>query len=226
MYSRVVKLLTSFEKPIQAILFDCDGVLVDTEYLKFLAWQKAFGCREIPFSIDEYEPLIGYTTEAILQKLKVSKGLDIEDEVVLLRKKFYHELQQQGVPPIEKMVHLVQQLIDEKEDLKIRLGVVSSASTEEIGCNLKHIGLSTGWDIVVSGTDDLDAYIDDEGKNKPKPYIYLEAARQLELQPTQCLVFEDTEAGIEAAFSAGMHVIAVPNMHTQKQNFSKADLIF
>ena len=66
---------------------------------------------------------------------------------------------------------------------------------------------------------------DPEGKNKPKPYIYLEASKRLNIIPEHCLVFEDTEAGIEAATKAGMITIAVPNWMTKEQNFSKANKI-
>ena len=64
--------------------------------------------------------------------------------------------------------------------------------------------------------------MDLEGKNKPKPYIYLEAAQRLHVSPQHCLVFEDTEAGVMAASSAGMITIAVPNRFTSSQDFSRA----
>lgn len=86
----------------------------------------------------------------------------------------------------------------------------------------QQIGLESAFDLIISGTDDLDDYIDVEGKNKPKPYIYLEASKRLHISPEHCLVFEDTKAGVDAASDAGMHVIAVPNRFTLHHNFSKA----
>ena len=91
--------------------------------------------------------------------------------------------------------------------------------------NLKHIGLEHAFDFIVSGSDDLESYIDDQGKNKPKPYIYLEASKRLNIPPEHCLVFEDSEAGIEAATTAGMIAIAIPNWMTKEQNFSKANRV-
>ena len=64
-----------------------------------------------------------------------------------------------------------------------------------------------------------------EGKNKPKPYIYLEASKRLNITPERCLVFEDTAAGVEAAVKAGMFTIAITNWMTKQQNFSKANKI-
>ncbi len=102
------------------------------------------------------------------------------------------------------------------------MGLASSAPHEEILNNLKQIGLSEAFDLIISGSDDLDSYVDAEGKNKPKPYIYIESAKRLGVSPSKCLVFEDTTAGIEAAFGAGMIAIAVPNRFTLHQDFSKA----
>ena len=91
--------------------------------------------------------------------------------------------------------------------------------------NLKHIGLEHEFDLIISGSDDLESYMDGDGKNKPKPYIYLEASKRLNISPEHCLVFEDTEAGIEAATTAGMIAIAIPNWMTKEQNFSKANKV-
>ena len=81
------------------------------------------------------------------------------------------------------------------------------------------------FDLIISGTDDLNDYQDVTGKNKPKPYIYLEASKRLNIPPERCLVFEDTEAGVEAASTAGMVTIAIPNWLTAWQDFSKANKI-
>ena len=78
----------------------------------------------------------------------------------------------------------------------------------------------------MSGHDDLDAYEDAEGKNKPKPYTYIEAAKRLDISPSLCCVFEDTAAGIEAAAGAGMYTIAVPNRFTKDQDFSLKPMRF
>ena len=131
-------------------------------------------------------------------------------------------MQKQGVPPIQAMIDFVRHLSENRKKLGLKLGLASSAPKEEILMNLRHIGLENSFDVVISGTDDLKEYNDIEGKNKPKPYIYIEAAKRLGVTPSRCLVFEDTTAGIEAAFGAGMVVYAVPNQFTLGQDFSKA----
>lgn len=217
--------LGDLSENVDAIIFDCDGVLVDTEYLKFLAWKEALSAKNVEFALEEYLPLVGHSSKNILKKIIQDKGMDISDEVIALRNSAYAELQQRGVSPIEEMVKLARQLSEQRDKLGIKLGLASSASTQEIILNLKHVGLENAFDLIISGSvrsNDLDSYNDPEGKNKPKPYIYLEAAKRLNVSPSRCLVFEDTNAGIEAAASAGMIAIAVPNRFTEDQDFSKA----
>ena len=86
--------------------------------------------------------------------------------------------------------------------------------------------MENAFDLVISGSDDLDDYVDAEGKNKPKPYIYIEASKRLNILPEFCLVFEDTTAGVDAAADAGMIPIAVPNQFTLNHDFSKAIRVF
>lgn len=219
-------LQTPFSKEVDAVIFDCDGVLVDTEYLKFLAWQKALDAHNISFSLEEYKPLVGHSSKNILLMMKKLKGQEISEEVIALRTQLYQNLQAQGVPPIQEMVDFARRLSLDKHSLGIKLGLASSASREEIVQNLAQIGLLDAFDVVISGHDDLGDYVDPEGKNKPKPYIYLEAAKRLGIEPSRCLVIEDTQAGIEAAFGAWMIPIAVPNRYTEGQDFSKAAKIF
>ena len=213
---------TPFCQEVEAIIFDCDGVLVDTEYLKFLAWKDALASKNVEFSVEEYMPLIGHSSRNILQMIRQLKNQDISDDVILLRQEKYRLLQMQGVPAIVPMVEFARRLSQEKRRLGIKLGLASSASTKEIMHNLQQIGLEDAFDLVISGSSDLDQYIDSEGKNKPKPYIYIEAAKRLNVMPSRCIVFEDTSAGVEAASGAGMIAVAIPNQFTSEQDFSKA----
>ena len=206
----------------QAIIFDCDGVLVDTEYLKFLAWQEALAIHGVPFSIEEYIPLVGHSSKNILQMIREAKKLDLDNEVIALKNTKYKMLQSLGVPPIDSVINFVLHLFDNKQNLGLQLALASSATKEEILINLQQIGLENVFDLIISGSDDLEAYVDAEGTNKPKPYIYIEASKQLGIPPEFCLVFEDTQAWVDAASSAGMITIAIPNQFTLTHDFSNA----
>lgn len=212
----------SYSQKIQAVIFDCDGILVDSECLKFLAWQEALASHNVEFSIEEYMPLIGNTSENILKMIRQAKNMSLSDEIIELKNLRYKELQKQGVSAIQPMVDLARRISENRKELGLQLGLASSAPKEEILINLQQIGLEDAFDLVISGSDDLDDYIDPEGMNKPKPYIYIESARRLNVPVEMCLVFEDTTAGIKAAAGAGMIPIAVPNRFTLNQDFSQS----
>ena len=93
---------------------------------------------------------------------------------------------------------------------------------KEILINLKDHEIIDAFDVVVSGQDDLSHYLDPEGVNKPKPYIYLHAAKLLGLEPSECVAFEDSYTGLLAASKAGLITFAVPNTFTREQDFSLA----
>lgn len=209
-------------QPFKALIFDCDGILVDTEHLKFLAWQQALAQYGIEFKLEEYQPCVGHTRKNVLKMISALKGFPLPEEICSLHRVFYSAIQKEGVPVFHEAIAFVKRLAQEKASLGLKLGCASSASQEEIWANLRQIDLADAFDAVISGMDDLNAYRDPEGTNKPKPYIYIESARRLEVSPAQCAAFEDTSAGIEAAATAGMIAIAVPNELTASHNFSRA----
>ncbi|MFA5075255.1 MAG: HAD-IA family hydrolase [Candidatus Babeliales bacterium] len=205
------------------IIFDCDGVLVDTEYLKFLSWQKALHKSNISLSLEEYLPLIGNSSRYIIQKITTLKKIQLDAKIITQQR--YEEfaiLHKQGVPSISAAVKLVNQLALQKKNLNIFLGLASSAPRKEIMQNLQSVGLTDVFDVIVSGHDDLTEYNNPDGTNKPKPYIYQKTAQILGIHPSQCIVFEDTNAGVTAAINADMVAIAVPNAYTQQHDFSQA----
>lgn len=204
------------------IIFDCDGTLIDSESAHFLSWQKAVHKRGSLFTKEEYFPLAGNTSAYISNKLHEKTKSDSPEALKNDKKDYYLELHHQGISPIERTVSLVRKLSQKKEELGIKLAVASAASKDEILINLRRLGLLHVFDAVVSGVDDLMEYSDPEGVNKPKPYIYLHAAKLLGLAPSQCVAFEDSATGVLAAVRAGMTTFAVPNEFTKFQDFSHA----
>ena len=208
----------------EAIIFDCDGVLVDTEYLKFKAWNHALAKYNIAYTIDEYLPVVGYSSEKIANEIIKQKEIHIDTRILIEEKNtIYKHYQTLGVPPIQEAVYFLKNLLANKLKYKIKIGLASSAPYLEILSNLKNIGVNPkDFDAIVSGEDDLKHISDPEGVNKPKPYIYEIIAQLLNVKPENCIVFEDTNAGVEAASAARMKVFGVPNTFTSKHDFSKA----
>lgn len=208
---------------VKAVIFDCDGVLVDTENLKFQAWREALNKYKIDFILEDYLPLVGHSSEKIAAEIEHQKKTQF-DKTRLIQEKnaIYKARQAEGVPAIPEAVTFLKTLLKNKAEYQVAVGLASSASHAEINRNLQSIGVNPkDFDAIASGDDDLKHIKDAEGTNKPKPYIYQIIAKTLKVAPDQCIVFEDTQAGVEAAYSAGMRVFGTPNEFTQNHDFSK-----
>lgn len=214
-------------EPKCAIIFDCDGVLVDTEVLKHQAWEKALAVHEVSFTVEDYMPLIGGSSKKIMAAIAEQKKLTLNnDQVIAQKNEIYDRLQKEGVTPIPDAVFFLKELIENKHQYNIKLGLASSAPTLQILENLRQIGVNPkDLDAIVSGSDDLKHINDPNGTNKPKPYIYNLISEKLAINAKDCIVLEDSEAGVVAGADAGMIVIAVPNQFTRNHNFSKAKII-
>jgi beta-phosphoglucomutase len=207
------------------IIFDCDGTLVDSETSHFLSWQKSIEMRGSSLSKEEYYLLAGNTGLFVANILHEKVKVDSPEAILRDKTKFYQQMHQQGIPPIDRTVQFVRELIALSLVGGIKLAVASAAPKDEILANLSHVGIIDGFDAIVSGVDDLSEYSDPEGVNKPKPYIYLHAAKRLGLAPSQCVAFEDSRAGVLAATRAGLLTYAVPNTITFTQDFTEADFV-
>lgn len=212
------------EAEVKAIVFDCDGVLVDSEGIKFQAWQEVLAKKGVVLSPVFYSRFLsGHTGKFILERICTEFSLEFDPKIIEEKNRLYWSLQKQEIKEIAPMVSFLKWAAAQN---RWRLGVASSADKEEILFNLQSLAISEELDEIISGKQDLKAYSDVEGVNKPKPYIYLEICKRLEIKPKECLVFEDSEAGVRAAKDAGCVVIAVPTQWTKEQDFSKADRLF
>ncbi|HEX4839540.1 MAG TPA: HAD family phosphatase [Rhabdochlamydiaceae bacterium] len=212
-------------KSIKAVIFDCDGTLVDSEHAHCVSWQSAFQkCGgELPF--EEYYGYIGKPATAIAEILAGKIGKDCAQEILRGERVHYSSLIRKGHPPIQHTIDFLHRLAKEKERLGLKLGLASAATKENILINLKTHEIEYLFDIILSGQDDLSDYVDAEGVNKPKPYIYLHTAKLLNLAPEECVVIEDSQSGVTAGKSAGCVTVAVPNAYTRYQDLSHAHLV-
>ncbi len=217
-------LLVSVAHAYQALIFDCDGVLVDSEQHKFQAWHTALAEQAIDFPEHNYLPLVGYDSKHIARAIAAQSQRPFDQGAIIKRKnQLYQARQQQGITPLPDAVAFLKLAIKQKEKLGFKIAIASSAPKQEILENLRQLQINPAdLDYIISGSDDLRFIQDPEGVNKPKPYIYQICAKQLGIEPQQCLVFEDSSAGVDAAFYAGMDVIAIPNRYTAHQNFNHA----
>ncbi len=207
---------------VKAVLFDCDGTLVDTEYGHYLGLKLALNELGSDLTFDDYSQCVdvGNPGGTSAQLIAEKSGIDCTDFLLERKREHYVRLCKAGFPPLIQTVNFLKTLASEKESLGIKIGVCSAANKEEIFAHLKHLQIEHLLDMVLSGSDDLDDYTDPEGVNKPKPYIYLHAMKLLGVAPEETVVIEDSRAGSLAGVSAGCFTIAIPNDHTRHHDFS------
>ncbi|HEX2578911.1 MAG TPA: HAD family phosphatase [Rhabdochlamydiaceae bacterium] len=212
-------------KSIKAVIFDCDGTLVDSEHAHCSSWQSALQKFGGELSLEEYYGYIGKPAAAIAEILAKKIGTDCAQEILKGKRVHYSALIRKGHPPIQHTIDFLHRLAKEKDRLGLKLGLASAGSKEVILMNLRTHNIEHLFDIILSGQDDLSDYVDAEGVNKPKPYIYLHAAKLLHLAPKECVAIEDSQSGVTAGKSAGCVTVAVPNEYTRYQDLSHAHLV-
>jgi HAD superfamily hydrolase (TIGR01509 family) len=188
--------------PIEAVVFDMDGVLVDTEQL----WDEVrealteeWGGRYTP---EAQEAMMGMSSPEWSRYLHEVVGLReppevIRDEVVRRMLARYET----DLPVVPGAVEAVRRLAGDG----FRLAVASSSNRELIDAVLDRLELTSAFQVTVSS--------EEVARGKPAPDVYLEAARRLGVPPSACVAIEDSASGIRAAHAAGMRVIAYPNRH-------------
>lgn len=212
------------KKRIKAIIFDCDGTLVDSEKSHLTAWQKVANNYKSGLSYDDYLDFVGGSDSRLAKILAKRIGHDSPEELLLMKRDYFLAHLKKGMPPIEPTVQFVRNLFKERERHGLKMAVASAALKHEVLENLKFLGFENLFDTVLSGHEDLSDYSDPEGVNKPKPYIYQEAAKILGVLPSECVVIEDSHTGVTAGINAGCITIAIPSEYSKTHDLSKASL--
>lgn len=198
----------------EAVIFDMDGVLLDSEPLHYQALNEVLGRAGHQLTAHEYEAYIGTTLEETWRRLIERFDLPERLEVYAAR---YDEavvaILRGPLDPAPGVLALLEAL----REAGVSVAVASSSKRNWIAATLHSLGVSDYFPIVVSA--------DDVACGKPDPEIYLLAARKLGLSPEQCVVIEDSPPGVTAASRAGMRAIAVRTPYTAHLQLPGADLI-
>ncbi len=182
----------------RAYLFDCDGTIADSMPLHYIAWSKALGEWNCPFDEELFYAWGGKPPVEIVSTLNRMRGLKMPVETVAARKEnLYYELLPQLQPVPEVLEHI------ETMHGRIPFAVVSGSTRESVVKSLSTLGLLEKFDVLVGSGD--------YRRSKPAPDAFLAAAARLGVAPRDCLVFEDTDLGIQAATAAGMASVRVPS---------------
>jgi len=180
----------------KAIIFDCDGTLVDSMPLHFLAWHETMSSYGIAFPEDRFYSLGGMPSNRIIEMLSKEQGITIDSNVAAMEKEQAFLKRIGLLVPIDPVVEIAVESRGQKP-----IAVASGGFRDVIMQQLEQIQMADWFDTVVTA--------EDTARHKPEPDVFIEAARRLGVDAQHCLVFEDADLGIEAALRAGMPCIDV-----------------
>jgi len=198
---------------IKACLFDLDGVVVDTAKYHFIAWRELAQELGFDFTEADNERLKGVSRVRSLKILLEIGGIELDDkrkEQLAAQKNENYVGYIQRMNP-DEILPGVEDFLKKLKENGIRIALGSASKNAPL--ILKQIGLTHMFDAIIDGNS--------VSKAKPDPEVFLKGAEALNVEPGDCVVFEDAQAGIEAARNAGMHVIGIGH----PDNLKNADFV-
>ena len=201
-------------RPLEAVVFDLDGLAVDSEPVHVEAWRRAVRAAGHDFDPAWIEPYFGSPVAATAEGLATQLRLDA-DELLEHRTLEFEGLTEEGLPHRPGLPEALERL----RAARLRTALVTSGQRRYAEAVLEGLERDHGisFELVITR--------DDVERPKPDPEPYRTAAERLGVDPSVCAALEDAPAGVRSAKGAGMLVVAVPNEHTERLDFREADAI-
>jgi HAD superfamily hydrolase (TIGR01509 family) len=198
--------------PVRLVIFDCDGVLVDTERLSVSVDTRVLAHLGLPMSRDEVvERFVGRSESYWRAEIERELGREVAAREFEAFDPWYREAFEAELQPIEHIVELLNAL----DAAGIPTCVASSGSHERMRFTLGHTGLYDRFAGRIFSATEV-------AEGKPSPLLFLHAAEQMETRPGQCLVVEDSRFGVQAAAAAGMPVVGYSGSVTPAETLRAA----
>jgi HAD superfamily hydrolase (TIGR01509 family) len=200
---------------MRAIIFDFDGLILDTEMPDYISWQEVYRSYGVELPLEKWTSIVGGNAESEFEPHQYLESLigatvDREQIWVSRRKSYLEHLETQPILP-----GVITALEDAKR-LNLKLAIASSSPENWVSGHLTRLDLIDYFDVICTA--------DDVEHTKPNPALFLLAAEKINAKPDEVIVFEDSYNGVLAAQRAGMFVVAVPNPLTAQLDLSRADL--
>ncbi len=200
---------------IKAVIFDLDGVLVDTELLAFKAWQHKLSALGFVLGEDDFRAILGLDAYQTVDYVQAKIGQASDSQALLAeQERMMLSLLEGDITPMPGAPELLRDL----SNRGYPLAVASNSSSAYVSRALKGLHLD-GMILAIVGADQVQF-------GKPAPEVYLAAAAALSVNPSQCLAVEDSAVGVKAAVAAGMRCLAVPAPSLPPAEFSQAFATF
>ncbi|MEO6795433.1 MAG: HAD family hydrolase [Candidatus Dormibacter sp.] len=200
---------------IRAIIFDFDGLIVDTEEPIFRVWQRIYRERGQELPLEQWLTIIGGASSATFEPnidLGRRTGATLDpSELDTLERLYYRE-----ATTTQQLLPGVRRYLDDARRLHLRTAIASSSGRRWIDEHLERLGIVDCVDTIVCK--------DDVTRAKPDPELYLTALDRVAAQASEAIALEDSSNGIKAAKAAGLYCVVVPNAMTASMDLSQADL--
>lgn len=201
---------------LKAVIFDMDGVIIDSEPIHFIVEQKMFDNLGLRITEEEQHSYVGVPMKDMWRLIRTRHSLTHSEEQLLASHKEQLIAHFLTAEPFEAMEGL-RELLGEIKGRGLKVAVASSSPRQLIETVLARLRLTLMFDVIVSG--------EEVKQGKPSPDIFMRAASLLQVTASECIVIEDSCNGVRAAKSAGMECIGFYNQNSGNQDISGADRI-
>ncbi|WP_028549563.1 HAD family hydrolase [Paenibacillus sp. UNC451MF] len=198
---------------IKAVVFDFDGLIIDTESVWYESYKEVFEIYQIEFHWELFVRCVG-TDDSVLNQYIDEKvaGLQVTRDDIKRQARELHKVKMKAIPMREG----VRDYLNDAKSLGLKIGLASSSTREWVEFFLKKLQIDDYFEVISTG--------DQVEKVKPDPTLYLRTLEHLEVSAHESVAFEDSSNGAKAATRAGLKCVIVPNELTQFLTFEKYDL--
>jgi len=200
-------------KKYKAFLFDLNGTMIDDMHYHINAWYKLLNGMGASISLEETKQQCYGKNHELLERVFPGRLTEEEKQVISIEKE---KAYQESFRPHLKLLKGLDQFLEKAYQENIKMAIGSAAITMNIDFVLEGLKLQKYFSVIV-GADDVT-------KSKPHPETYLKCAAKLNIAPVDCLVFEDSPKGTEAALNAGMDCVVITSMH-RPEEFDPVNII-
>lgn len=201
---------------LKGIIFDMDGVLINSEPFHYRVWKETLKDRGVDLDYEVYKACIGSTIGFLMRLLHENYGISLQDQALVgeMKEKKAELMEKEGYPPL---LPYVKELLQKLSDQGYQMAVASSSPQAYIEKVTGYWGIGQYFQKLVSG--------ESVENPKPAPDVFLKAAGELGLRPEECIVVEDSENGCKAARNAGITCMGYYNPDSGKQDLGSAYMV-